>query len=79
YKVQLEALQKLDKQNLEKLNIPSYIYIFGVNTISPKNLKFIFELAKYIIVHILYINPCSEYWYDLHKSNISAWLDSDDY
>ncbi|ABI82620.1 exodeoxyribonuclease V subunit gamma [Francisella tularensis] len=79
YKVQLEALQKLDKQNLEKLNIPSDIYIFGVNTISPKNLKFIFELAKYINVHILYINPCSEYWYDLHKSKISAWLDSDDY
>ncbi|MDE4945167.1 exodeoxyribonuclease V subunit gamma, partial [Francisella tularensis] len=53
YKVQLEALQKLDKQNLEKLNIHSDIYIFGVNTISPKNLKIIFELAKYINVHIL--------------------------
>ncbi|MDE4978346.1 exodeoxyribonuclease V subunit gamma, partial [Francisella tularensis subsp. holarctica] len=33
YKVHLEALQKLDKQNLEHLNIPSDIYIFGVNTI----------------------------------------------
>ncbi|AEI35887.1 exodeoxyribonuclease V subunit gamma [Francisella salina] len=79
YKVQSEALQKLNRQNLEKLNIPSDIYIFGVNTISPKNLGFVFELAKYIDVNILYINPCSEYWYDLHKSKISAWLDSDDY
>ncbi|QEO57352.1 exodeoxyribonuclease V subunit gamma [Francisella marina] len=79
YKVQAEALQKLNRQNLEKLNIPSDIYIFGVNTISPKNLGFVFELAKYIEVNILYINPCSEYWYDLHKSKISAWLDSDDY
>ncbi|MBK2268284.1 exodeoxyribonuclease V subunit gamma [Francisella philomiragia] len=79
YKVQAEALQKLNRQNLEKLNIPSDIYIFGVNTISPKNLGFVFELAKYIDVNILYINPCSEYWYDLHKSKISAWLDSDDY
>ncbi|AJI54265.1 exodeoxyribonuclease V subunit gamma [Francisella philomiragia] len=79
YKVQREALQKLSRQNLEKVNIPSDIYIFGVNTISPKNLGFVFELAKYIDVNILYINPCSEYWYDLHKSKISAWLDSDDY
>ncbi|MEY8766964.1 exodeoxyribonuclease V subunit gamma [Francisella philomiragia] len=79
YKVQAEALQKLNRQNLEKLNIPNDIYIFGVNTISPKNLGFVFELAKYIDVNILYINPCSEYWYDLHKSKISAWLDSDDY
>ncbi|MEY8715691.1 exodeoxyribonuclease V subunit gamma [Francisella philomiragia] len=79
YKVQAEALQKLNRQNLEKLNIPSDIYIFGVNTISPKNLGFVFELAKYIDVNILYINPCSEYWYDLYKSKISAWLDSDDY
>ncbi|QUE30886.1 exodeoxyribonuclease V subunit gamma [Francisella philomiragia] len=79
YKVQSEALQKLNRQNLEKLNIPNDIYIFGVNTISPKNLGFVFELAKYIDVNILYINPCSEYWYDLHKSKISAWLDSDDY
>ncbi|GMN89639.1 exodeoxyribonuclease V subunit gamma [Francisella sciaenopsi] len=79
YKVQAEALQKLSRQNLEKLNIPNDIYIFGVNTISPKNLGFVFELAKYIDVNILYINPCSEYWYDLHKSKISAWLDSDDY
>ncbi|MBK2092923.1 exodeoxyribonuclease V subunit gamma [Francisella philomiragia] len=79
YKVQAEALQKLNQQNLEKLNIPNDIYIFGVNTISPKNLGFVFELAKYIDVNILYVNPCSEYWYDLHKSKISAWLDSDDY
>ncbi|MBK2356907.1 exodeoxyribonuclease V subunit gamma [Francisella hispaniensis] len=79
YKVQREALKKLGRQNLEKLNIPSDIYIFGVNTISPKNLGFVFELAKYIDINILYINPCSEYWYDLHKSKISAWLDSDDY
>lgn len=79
YKVQAEALQKLNRQNLEKLNIPNDVYIFGVNTISPKNLGFVFELAKYIDVNILYINPCSEYWYDLHKSKISAWLDSDDY
>ncbi|MEY8765714.1 MULTISPECIES: exodeoxyribonuclease V subunit gamma [Francisella] len=79
YKVQAEALQKLNQQNLEKLNIPNDIYIFGVNTISPKNLGFVFELAKYIDVNILYINPCSEYWYDLYKSKISAWLDSDDY
>ncbi|AJI47672.1 exodeoxyribonuclease V subunit gamma [Francisella philomiragia] len=79
YKVQAEALQKLNQQNLEKLNIPKDIYIFGVNTISPKNLSFVFELAKYIDVNILYINPCSEYWYDLHKSKISAWLDSNDY
>lgn len=79
YKVQKEALKKLGRQNLEKLNIPNDIYIFGVNTISPKNLGFVFELAKYIDINILYINPCSEYWYDLHKSKISAWLDSDDY
>ncbi|WP_432772874.1 exodeoxyribonuclease V subunit gamma [Francisella salimarina] len=79
YKVQAEALQKLNQQNLEKLNIPNDIYIFGVNTISPKNFGFVVELAKYIDVNILYINPCSEYWYDLHKSKISAWLDSDDY
>lgn len=79
YKVKTQAIQKLGKQNLRELNISNDIYIFGVNTISPKNLKFIFELAKYINLHILYINPCSEYWYDLRKDKISVWLDNDDY
>ncbi|MDE4972215.1 exodeoxyribonuclease V subunit gamma, partial [Francisella tularensis] len=55
------------------------IYIFGFNTRSPNNIKFIFELAMYINVHSIYINPCSEYWYDFHKSKISAWLYCVDY
>ncbi len=42
-------------------------------------MNFINELAKHIHIHILYINPCSEYWYDLKKEKISAWLGQDDY
>ncbi|APC91169.1 Exodeoxyribonuclease V gamma chain [Francisella sp. MA067296] len=79
YKIQSQAISKLTKQTLKNIKVPHDIYIFGINTISPKNLKFIFELAKYINLHILYINPCSEYWYDLHKDKVSVWLDNDDY
>ena len=79
HKVQKEAISKLSKQILEKHNVPENIYIFGVNTISPKNLNFIYELARCINIHILYINPCSEYWNDLKNEKVSAWLEQDDY
>ena len=79
YKVQEEAIRKLSKTALEKHKMPENIYVFGVNTISPKNMNFINKLAEYIDIHILYINPCSEYWYDLKKEKVSAWLGQDDY
>ncbi|MGQ4005329.1 exodeoxyribonuclease V subunit gamma [Francisellaceae bacterium CB300] len=79
YKVQEEAIRKLSKTALEKHKMPENIYVFGVNTISPKNMNFINKLAEYIDIHILYINPCSEYWYDLKKEKISAWLGQEDY
>ncbi|QIW10578.1 exodeoxyribonuclease V subunit gamma [Francisella sp. LA112445] len=79
YKIQAQALELLSKESLKNINVPKSIYIFGINSISKKNLNFIFALAKHIDVNILYINPCSEYWYDLKKDKVSAWLDNDDY
>lgn len=79
YSVQKEAVGKLSVKTLKEHGIPSNIYIFGVNTISSKNLSFLYQLANFIDIHILYINPCSEYWYDLKKTKISTWLNQDDY
>lgn len=79
YSVQNSAIKKLNKTNLQNINIPNDIYIFGINAISPKNLNFIFELSKHIDVNILYIDPCSEYWYDLKNARTSTWLETDDY
>ncbi|BCD90369.1 RecBCD enzyme subunit RecC [Francisella halioticida] len=79
YKIQAQALALLSKESLKNINVPNSIYIFGINSISKKNLNFIFALAKHVDVNILYINPCSEYWYDLKKDKVSAWLDNDDY
>ncbi|API87204.1 exodeoxyribonuclease V subunit gamma [Francisella uliginis] len=79
HKIQAQALELLSKESLKNIKVPNSIYIFGINSISKKNLNFIFALAKHIDVNILYINPCSEYWYDLKKDKVSAWLDNDDY
>ena len=79
HKVQKEAISKLNKDVLESHNVPENIYVFGVNTISPKNLNFIYKLSEHISIHVLYINPCSEYWYDLRKEKISAWLGQENY
>ncbi|AJC48702.1 exodeoxyribonuclease V subunit gamma [Allofrancisella guangzhouensis] len=68
---------QIQKQALKKLNseaLPKNIYIFGVSTISPNNLEFLLEIAKHTRVHLLYLNPCSEYWYDLKKAKIASWL-----
>jgi len=59
--------------------LPQDIYIFGINAISPQNLKFIFELSKYINIHILYIDPCKEFWFDLNKDKVSNWLGNEDF
>ncbi len=79
YSVQKSAIKKLNKINLQTINVPKDIYIFGINAISPKNLNFIFELSKHIDLNILYIDPCSEYWYDLKNDKTSTWLETDDY
>ena len=73
--IQAKALKELKNYN----KLAKDIYIFGINAISPTNLNFLFELAKLTNVHILYVNPCSEYWMDFKKSKIAAWLGEDDY
>ncbi|AXA34328.1 exodeoxyribonuclease V subunit gamma [Francisella adeliensis] len=74
--VQAKALEKLGAY---ATNLPKDLYIFGINAISPQNLNFIFELSEYINIHILYIDPCSQYWYDICKDKVSVWLGNDDF
>jgi exodeoxyribonuclease V gamma subunit len=74
--VQARALEKLSTYSS---NLPKDIYIFGINAISPHNLNFIFELSTTINVHILYIDPCSQYWYDICKDKVSVWLGNEDF
>ena len=72
-----ESIEQLSKE--KKLNLPKDIFIFAVNTISPKNLDFLEQLSKYIDLNVFYINPSCEFWYDFKKEKISNWLEQDDY
>ncbi|QIV96369.1 DNA helicase/exodeoxyribonuclease V gamma subunit [Allofrancisella inopinata] len=72
---------QIQKQGIGKLSsetLPKDIYIFGVSAISPNNLEFLLEVAKYTNIHLLYLNPCSEYWYDLKKAKVASWLNTEE-
>lgn len=78
YTIEQEAIRRLTKSSLKALGITDHIYLFGINTTSQHNLDFLFELAKHIEVHILYVNPCCEFWHDVIPEKYNRWLIEDD-
>lgn len=60
-RLQTLALEKLSKT---KVDLPSDIYIFAINSISPFYLSFFDALGQHTNVHFFQLNPCVNYWGD---------------
>lgn len=59
--LQNRAIAKLS-ENSGKL--PTDIYVFAINSISPIYLSFFDKISKHTQVHLFQLNPCVNYWGD---------------
>ncbi|WP_150318260.1 exodeoxyribonuclease V subunit gamma, partial [Enterobacter hormaechei] len=45
--------------------LPSRVFICGISALPPVYLKALNALGKHIDIHILFTNPCRQYWGDI--------------
>lgn len=45
--------------------LPKEVYIFGINSMPPLYVDFLFELSKQQNITLFLLNPSEEYWFDL--------------
>ncbi len=45
--------------------LPARVSLFGLTALAPVYVRMLDALARFIPVHVFYLNPCHEYWSDL--------------
>ncbi len=58
-----QALRSLDLDQQSQL--PQRVFVFGLHTLPPAWLPLYLQLAQYIDIHWLAMNPCQHYWGDV--------------
>ena len=51
-----------------------FMYLFGFSNISPFHIDLIKKLSRYYNILIFSINPCMEFWEDIHTPRENRWL-----
>jgi len=69
--LQNRAIAKLSEKSHK---LPSDIYIFAINSISPIYLSFFDSISKHTQVHLFQLNPCVNYWGDAQSDIAIAKL-----
>ncbi|WP_180113600.1 exodeoxyribonuclease V subunit gamma [Acinetobacter sp. YH12063] len=54
-----------DERHQTYNGLPEQIFVFTTLELPPAQLKFLYRLAAYTEVHLLYFNPSREYWADM--------------
>jgi len=67
-RVQHRLLSVLCGDGIGAVPLPERIAVLGVATLSPAYLEVIAGLARHCDVHLLMLDPCREYWGDVHSA-----------
>ncbi|MFB6434858.1 MAG: exodeoxyribonuclease V subunit gamma [Candidatus Malihini olakiniferum] len=55
----------LEQTNTCQEGLPPRVFICGISALPPVYLHALCALAKHIDVHLLFTNPCRDYWHDI--------------
>lgn len=55
--------------------LPKQVYCFGLGSLPPDYLRYLYALGRHCKVHFLLLNPCEHYWGDIAQQRITQ-LDS---
>lgn len=71
YDAFLSALKQI---SAEAASLPARVAVFGVHALSPSYLQVLNALSSRLIVHLLQLDPCREYWGDIIAPRTQAKL-----
>ncbi len=61
--IQVEkAIQRLNKDDISKLDYPKNLYIYGISSLAPLQIDLIQAFSKVINIKIYLISPCNDLW-----------------
>ena len=69
-------IETLEKTNTCPEGLPPRVFICGISALPPVYLHALRALAKHIDVHLLFTNPCRDYWSDIQDRHFLAKLKS---
>jgi exodeoxyribonuclease V gamma subunit len=60
--IRASFLEKASSGDLDAKCLPTRLSIFGISTLPPFHLQVFAAIARYVPVHLFFMNPSSEYW-----------------
>jgi exodeoxyribonuclease V gamma subunit len=67
-------INRLETAKVRPEGLPSRVFICGISALPPVYLEALQALGKHIDVHVLFTNPCREYWGDIKDPAFLAKL-----
>jgi exodeoxyribonuclease V gamma subunit len=69
-------IQKLENSESPPPGLPDRVFICGISALPPVYLQALQALGKHIDIHLLFTNPCRQYWGDIQDYAFLAKLQS---
>ncbi|MGC0811310.1 exodeoxyribonuclease V subunit gamma [Pantoea agglomerans] len=69
-------IQTLDQAKSTPENLPKRVFICGISALPPVYLQALQALGRHIDIHLLFTNPCRDYWGDIQDYAFLAKLQS---
>lgn len=67
-------ITSLEKSQKRPANLPDRVFICGISALPPVYLQALQALGKHIDIHLLFTNPCRQYWGDIQDYAFLAKL-----
>ncbi|WP_437888466.1 exodeoxyribonuclease V subunit gamma [Phytobacter sp. V91] len=67
-------INELENAKTRPAGLPSRVFICGISALPPVYLQALQALGKHVDVHVLFTNPCREYWGDIKDPAFLARL-----
>lgn len=69
-------IHTLDNASQPPAGLPARVFIFGISALPPVYLQALQALGRHIDIHLLFTNPCRDYWGDIQDYAFLAKLQS---
>ncbi|RKS86821.1 DNA helicase/exodeoxyribonuclease V gamma subunit [Orbus hercynius] len=74
----IAALKQKKLTRTQKKSLPKRIFIFGIVSLPPLYLALFNALSLHLDVHIMFMNPCRQYWGDIvDRSFVNKYIDDE--
>lgn len=73
-----QFIQKLQDDSFSAANLPKRLFVFGISSLPPRYMDALAALGKHIDVHLMFTNPCRQYWGEIRDRKYLSRVSSDE-